>query len=165
MRRLVVAIAGWSLLAGTVVDLSAHEMKMDRVEVPAEYRGKENPYWTDLDAIVRGSAIYNLKCAGCHGREGRGDGPAAKDLDPRPADFTDKAMMADARDDYLLWRVMEGGAFPPFNSAMPSFKGILTEKEAWEVLAYIHAFSHRNLLDHRPGEVIPEKLPTRGGGH
>jgi cbb3-type cytochrome c oxidase subunit III len=35
-----------------------------------------------------GAMIYREQCAVCHGADGRGDGPAAGLLDPRPRDFT-----------------------------------------------------------------------------
>ncbi len=39
-------------------------------------------------AAADGGAIYRARCAVCHGVEGRGDGPAAGLLTPRPRDFT-----------------------------------------------------------------------------
>jgi cytochrome c oxidase cbb3-type subunit I/II len=36
----------------------------------------------------RGRAVYTRRCAGCHGLEGDGNGPAATFLSPRPRDFT-----------------------------------------------------------------------------
>lgn len=35
-----------------------------------------------------GQAVYERHCASCHGPAGRGDGPAAPFLTPRPRDFT-----------------------------------------------------------------------------
>ncbi|KJS40680.1 MULTISPECIES: cytochrome c [unclassified Roseovarius] len=35
-----------------------------------------------------GAVIYNANCAQCHGASGKGDGPWATDLSPRPADLT-----------------------------------------------------------------------------
>jgi mono/diheme cytochrome c family protein len=35
-----------------------------------------------------GGEIYARYCASCHGATGHGDGPAASNLDPRPADLT-----------------------------------------------------------------------------
>jgi mono/diheme cytochrome c family protein len=35
-----------------------------------------------------GAELYAEFCASCHGADGTGDGPAAADLDPRPADLT-----------------------------------------------------------------------------
>lgn len=111
-------------------------------KVPDEYKGKKNPYWTNLPAILDGGLIYREKCAVCHGKGGRGDGLLAQILDPRPVDFTDSRAMADVNDDYLFWRVSEGGQFWPFDSVMPRWKGIMKEDEIWKVISYVHAFSH-----------------------
>src|SRR6266851_3422102 len=35
-----------------------------------------------------GAALYQERCASCHGKTGRGDGEYAGLLDPRPRDFT-----------------------------------------------------------------------------
>ncbi len=35
----------------------------------------------------RGKKLFVAECAGCHGERGRGDGPGAAGLDPRPRDF------------------------------------------------------------------------------
>lgn len=39
-------------------------------------------------ADVDGAALYAAHCAACHGDSGRGDGPAAAGLSPRPGDLT-----------------------------------------------------------------------------
>lgn len=39
-------------------------------------------------AVAEIAALYRDRCAVCHGSEGRGDGPAAAMLSPRPRDFT-----------------------------------------------------------------------------
>lgn len=36
----------------------------------------------------RGKALFERNCASCHGSAGRGDGPAARGLDPPPRNFT-----------------------------------------------------------------------------
>ena len=37
--------------------------------------------------VERGEAIYRTWCQECHGEEGKGDGPAADRMLPRPRDF------------------------------------------------------------------------------
>src|SRR5262249_60669278 len=37
----------------------------------------------------KGKATYELRCAPCHGAEGRGDGPVASGLSPPPRNFHD----------------------------------------------------------------------------
>lgn len=44
--------------------------------------------------LARGAALYVAHCASCHGSAGRGDGAAAKGLDPAPANFHDSGRMA-----------------------------------------------------------------------
>lgn len=101
--------------------------------VPAAYAGKTNPL--GADAAAAGKVIYGERCASCHGATGTGDGAAAAGLDPKPADLADE--VPDLGDDFLFWRVNEGGAMEPFNSAMPAWKGILTEEQIWQVIAYL----------------------------
>src|SRR4051812_31643775 len=38
-----------------------------------------------------GAHIYAEQCSGCHGTDGRGDGPAAAGLVPKPRNFRDPA--------------------------------------------------------------------------
>ena len=118
------------------------DMEHAHVDPPEEYEGLTNPLEGDPDAIAAGEEIYTTNCATCHGENGKGDGPAAAGLDPQPADFTDQAMMMDMSDGYLFWRVTEGGAFEPFNSAMPPWGQSLTEDERWQVISYIRTLDN-----------------------
>jgi mono/diheme cytochrome c family protein len=104
--------------------------------VPAPYAGTTNPVAGDSTAIAAGKALYDQDCASCHGASGKGDGPAAAALDPKPQDLADNA--ASLGDDYMYWRIAEGGAMAPFNSAMPAWKDILSSDEIWQVIAYVH---------------------------
>jgi mono/diheme cytochrome c family protein len=102
---------------------------------PPEYAGKTNPLADDAAAGQAGEQIFDANCTTCHGTDGKGDGPAAASLDPRPSNLADtKSRFSDA---YLFWRVSEGGAMPPFDSLMPSWKGILTEDQIWQVISYL----------------------------
>lgn len=40
------------------------------------------------DVLNRGEMVYMRVCRGCHGPTGRGDGPYAASMEPRPADLT-----------------------------------------------------------------------------
>ena len=41
-----------------------------------------------LEAQPQGKNVYDAHCVECHGESGRGDGPSAAYLTPRPRDFT-----------------------------------------------------------------------------
>lgn len=107
------------------------------VEVPAAFQGKTNPLANDSAAADKGKEIYTTNCASCHGDSGKGDGPAGASLDPHPGNLA----AAQAKgDDYLFWRISEGGMGAPFNSSMPAWKDILSEDEIWQVITHIHTF-------------------------
>ena len=42
----------------------------------------------DAELLERGRTVYTAQCASCHGQQGKGDGSAARFLDPKPRDFT-----------------------------------------------------------------------------
>ncbi len=111
-----------------------------RPEVPGQYAGAKNPI-PAAQSIAAGKKVYTINCASCHGDMGDGKGPAAAALEPKPADFTNADVMLELTDTYLFWRINEGGVLPPFSSAMPSWKGRLSEEDIWNVINYERTFS------------------------
>lgn len=110
-------------------------LEIDRPTPPAEYAGKVNPLADQAEAIDPGKQLYAANCASCHGVEAMGDGPAAASLNPQPKPLATE--MKTLSDDYLYWRIAEGGAFSPFSSAMPAWKRSLSEDEIWQVIAFL----------------------------
>lgn len=49
-------------------------------------------------------------------------------------------------DDYLFYRISEGGNVAPFNSAMPAWKEILTETERWDVINYTRSLGGEDMM-------------------
>ena len=109
----------------------------DLPSIPSEYAGKKNPLAGDAAAIEVGQETYNVYCSSCHGETGQGDGPAAASLDPKPKPLA--ITEAGLGDDYLYWRIAEGGLTAPFNSAMPAWKNLFNEEKIWQVIAYLRA--------------------------
>jgi mono/diheme cytochrome c family protein len=105
----------------------------ERPEVPAAYSGKKNPLASSGDNLEAGRNVFQINCASCHGENGMGDGPAAGGLNPKPQTL----MGTSLADDYLFWRISEGGAIEPFKSVMPSWKKTLTEEQIWQAIIYI----------------------------
>ncbi|RMF00360.1 MAG: hypothetical protein D6768_12955 [Chloroflexi bacterium] len=122
-------------------------MARHHATIDSEYAGLTNPVAPDAESLARGESLYTLQCATCHGDGGMGDGPAGVALDPAPAPVAHTSRMLG--DDYLFWRISEGGNLSPFNSAMPGFKSRLTEQERWDIINYIHALGS--------GRVMPKE--------
>ncbi len=97
-------------------------------------------------ADERARRVYEESCAPCHGRNGAGDGPAARWQDPRPRDFTrgsyklrstaSGALPTDAD----LLAVIDGG-IP--GTSMPAWKGKLSLADRQALVAVIKGFSPR----------------------
>lgn len=85
-----------------------------------------------VPALSEAPALYALHCASCHGAEGRGDGPAAKALDPAPANFHDSERMA-SRSVYSLYSSLSLGVQ---GTAMSAFAQ-LPEKDRWALAFHV----------------------------
>jgi mono/diheme cytochrome c family protein len=106
--------------------------------VPEPYTNASDPLPRTAATVERGAAIYAANCAMCHGATGLGDGPAAQNMDPQPANLAWLSNMPMSRwDPFMYWTVAEGGA--RFGTGMPAFKGSLAKDDIWAAIAYIQA--------------------------
>ncbi len=110
-----------------------------------------------------GRRLYARWCAVCHGPDGRGNGPAAPSLIPRPRDFTQglykyKSTPADdpPTDDDLIRVVREGLRA----SAMPYFRDLLSAVEIRQVVARVKAFSSAFSGPAPRPVTVPPHLPA-----
>ena len=53
---------------------------------PASEKTKKNPLASDKKTIDQGEKVAKINCVSCHGPLGKGNGPAAVALNPKPAD-------------------------------------------------------------------------------
>jgi putative copper resistance protein D len=100
---------------------------------PSSYALSPVPYTTST--IARGAALYDQNCNACHGPLGRGDGPVAVSLTPRPANLAEHA--SSHREGDLFWWIAHGIA----GTAMPSFAGSLDDTDIWTLVQYVRALS------------------------
>ncbi len=136
----------------------ASDMAHAHVEPPDEFADLTNPFGNDPEAIAAGKETFNNLCVTCHGPEGRGDGPTAETLDPKPANLADPDMMGMLTDGYLFWRISKGGAMEPFNSAMIAWESSLTEDQRWELISYVRTLSGGDMnMDHAEEEAHSEE--------
>ncbi len=109
-------------------------MARHHATIPEAYVGLSNPVSVDEASLERGKNLYTANCASCHGDGGMGDGPAGAALNPAPAPIAHTSQMM--ADDYLFWRVSEGGA--EFGTTMPGWKA-LDEQSRWDMINYMRA--------------------------
>lgn len=110
-----------------------------------------------------GAALYAAHCGVCHGPQGRGDGPAAVYLFPKPRDFTlgkfkvrSTATGERPTDRDLLETLRRG--MP--GSAMPSFAH-LPEEDLRALVGYVKTLAVRTLPDGRTVRLFDDPQPPR----
>ncbi len=86
---------------------------------------------------AKGKEIFESSCAACHGPEGKGDGPAAAALDPKPRDLSSAEYISTVSNEHLFKVISEGGASVGLSPLMAAWSGILSENEIWDVIAFI----------------------------
>ncbi len=113
--------------------------------------------------VSQGQAIYEQRCATCHGLEGDGTGPGAERLFVKPRDFT--------RDEYKI-KSTAGEEFPTRDdlirvistgmpgSSMPAWEGVLTQAEIGAVADHIQQTFGRFFAQEGYGTTVIE-VPGR----
>ena len=118
------------------------------------------PAWGQGDANA-GKALYELRCAGCHGVKGDGKGPAAELLLPRPRDFTSgiykvRTTLNKTPTDQDIFRIitegMPGTSMPPWN--------VLPERDRWNLVAYIKSFAGDRLKEEPKKVELPPDVAS-----
>ena len=71
-------------------------------------------------AMLEAKQMFNERCTPCHGRFGKGDGPASAALTPKPRNFGDRSWQSGVTDEHLEKIVVYGGAAVGKSPAMPA---------------------------------------------
>ncbi len=129
-RGLLVGLGALALLAGLWIALPP--LAVDAY--PTTYRRSPLPY--QAASIAKGIAFYAARCAVCHGRAGKGDGPGGAGLPKLPADLTAPHTGQHTAGD-LFWWITQG--IPV--SGMPAFGETLSEDERWDLINFLRALA------------------------
>ena len=96
-------------------------------QAPAAEKGKKSPGGN----AANGKKLAETNCVSCHGNGGKGDGPAAAALNPKPADWTSAKVQSES-DGELFWKISNGrGPMPPWKH--------LSEKDRWDLVAHVRS--------------------------
>ena len=127
-------MAAAALVAGDL--LQAAPAAKEPWVIPAFRARKKNPVPADAKSLATGKTLFTQQCESCHGASGRGDGPAAKDLDTSPGDLTNPKMWEES-DGAIFWKMTDG------RKPMQSFETLLTEDQRWHVVNYVRTLRRR----------------------
>lgn len=92
------------------------------------------PIAIDAAAVAKGKALFTGKgtCFNCHGKTGKGDGPAAHIFNPKPTDLTNK---------FALKYQTDGERFNAMKFGIPGTGMVemkhLSDEEIWVLVAYL----------------------------
>lgn len=119
------------------IDFRGETMRLSEMENPLREEG-------DLEEHVeRGTRVYVENCVPCHGDRLDGAGHFADAFNPTPIDLTSGGNLPQLSESFVFWRIAKGGpGLPsegtPWNSAMPAWEDVLTEREIWSVIVYLY---------------------------
>ncbi len=129
------SIAAVSLSLVVLVAFTPQDQKKGAAwQIPANYKSMKNPTKAgDAESLKIGKTLYAKHCKACHGNNGQGDGPKAKQLKTFPGDFQSAEFKAYG-DGQLYYMSFIG------RDEMPNFeKKITTEEDRWALVNYIHS--------------------------
>lgn len=93
---------------------------------------------------ARVQQIFATRCAGCHGPKGKGDGPIAASLTPRPRDYSDAAWQKATTDDALKAVIAQGGAAVKKSPMMPPSPDLAADPAALAAMVtFVRSFGAR----------------------
>ena len=102
--------------------------------VPAEYVNMENPTDPSVDKQI-GKSLYSQHCKSCHGKEGYGDGPKAKDQKGDLGDFSTAEYQAQT-DGELFYKSSFGrDDMPEYTKKMPD------NEDRWLIVKYMRTLA------------------------
>ena len=135
---------GFRLIAEAPTEIPTEEQQSTAAHETDEFAPEEAPGTEEAatepqpatEALADpGPALFATHCAVCHGPEGRGDGPTAVALDPKPVDLTgprpdDKRGQPGGR------RVVIADGSP--GTTMPAYADVFSDEEMAALLSHVH---------------------------
>ena len=89
-------------------------------------------------SAAAGHDLFKTYCIACHGESGKGNGPAAANLNPKPQDLTDARFQGRMDHEKLFTAISSG---PHKSAYMPIWGVTLKKQEIWDLVEYIKSLS------------------------
>lgn len=130
MSRFITSLTA-AVATAAVLSLGASAWAQGPWEAPAPEKGKKSPGGN----AANGKKLAETNCVSCHGASGKGDGPAAAALNPKPADWTSAKVQGEPEGS-LFWKISNGrGPMPPWKH--------LSEKDRWDLVAHVKSLGKK----------------------
>jgi mono/diheme cytochrome c family protein len=129
-------VASLTLLVSPAMKGGANEAKQPW-QAPKQAKELKDPVSVTPQGLKSAANLYQQNCVICHGKTGASNGPAAKSLPQKPANFTDEKMMRTTTDGELFWKITTGRA------PMPSWEDKLSEAQRWQLVNYLRMLTMR----------------------
>ncbi len=91
----------------------------------------------------QGAHWFSFYCIHCHGWTGKGDGPTAATLDPRPRNLTNGRYVNNISNLALFTVIKGGGISRNLSSSMPPWGNILQDQDIWNVIAFLRSVADK----------------------
>ncbi len=121
------------------------------------------------ELVAAGKVLFGQNCAACHGPAGRGDGPAAKGLNPPPRNFSQAGGWKNGSQVEGVWKTLQEGVK---GTSMAAYD-YLSKRDRMALVHYVRSLGS---FDHGPenpekiadlekvlatqGQVVPDRIPV-----
>jgi len=92
------------------------------------------PTVAKADPAAEAQTYFKQNCVVCHGANGKGDGPGAANLNPKPQNYTDAKWQDKVKDDELKKAIIQGGAAVGRSPIMPAHPDLKDKPEIVDAL-------------------------------
>ena len=132
---ITLALTAYSTLEANERRGSQEAQKNEHWVAPPEAAKRPNPFSSTMSSIERGRELYRKHCVACHGTEGRGDGPMAERLTPKPTNLVRAA--GHHSDGEIAWKTETG------RGPMPGWKGTISGDDIWHMINFIKSLGKK----------------------
>ena len=156
---LIASLQGKGGAQGSPTDTPYSQTHLDYLKslVPATWVNTHSAVPPTQRSLLHGKQVYITNCVGCHGYTGKGDGPAATFLEPKPFNFTN----ADVQKQHSEGQYYHFLLFGLPGSAMPAWGDYLTVQDIWDVINFVRTIPNGGLTV-ADTDLKPEMV-VRGG--
>jgi len=88
-------------------------------------------------AMKEAEGIFKTRCSTCHGPTGKGDGPAAAGLNPKPRNMGDAAWQKSVTDEHIEKIIKSGGPAVGKSPLMPANPDLASKPDVIKALRII----------------------------